>query len=79
MATLAVSDIWADESDALMSAMGVVADSLDGWEMPVRAVQISATGGSLSVQGTVKRGLSHRLWVLGSSYRKIRFSRRAGG
>lgn len=39
----------------------------EGCGMPVRAVQISAIGGDASVQGTVKRGLSQRLWMLGSS------------
>jgi hypothetical protein len=35
--------------------------------MPVVAVHISSMGGVGSVQGTVKRGLSQRLCVLGSS------------
>lgn len=39
----------------------------DGRVTPVKAWKMSATGGSASDQGTVKRGLSQRLWVLGSS------------
>ena len=34
---------------------------------PVKAVQISSTWGDASDHGTMKRGLSQRLWVLGSS------------
>jgi hypothetical protein len=41
--------------------------SAEGRTTPVRAWKISATGGSASSQGTVKRGLSQRLCVLGSS------------
>lgn len=40
---------------------------VEGCGMPVRAVQISAMGGSASGQGTVKRGLSQRLFMEGSS------------
>lgn len=39
----------------------------DGRTTPVNAWKMSATGGSVSVQRTVNRGLSQRLWVLGSS------------
>ena len=47
-----------------MAGSGVEAGSM---AMPVRAWKISAVGGSASSQGTVKSGLSQRLWVLGSS------------
>lgn len=51
--------------DTEVLGSGVVA--AEGCGMPVRAVQISAIGGEASVHGTVKRGLSQRLWMLGSS------------
>lgn len=47
--------------------------------MPVAAVHISSTGGLASDHGTVNRGLSQRLWVLGSSYLNMRFWWRSGG
>lgn len=52
---------------------------IDGQGIPVRALQMSATGGAASAKGTVNRGLSQRLCVLGSSYRKIRFWKKSGG
>ena len=66
-------------ADVRVGSWSVVSVVVSGWAMPVRAVQISAIGGFASLQGTVKRGLSHLLCVLGSSYRKMRFWRRAGG
>lgn len=47
--------------------------------MPVAAVHISSIGGLASVHGTVNKGLSQRLWVLGSSYLNMRFWCRAEG
>lgn len=69
VAILAVSDICVDASEAPSSETGgsfpVSAD--EGCGSPVSAVQISAIGGSASVQGIVNNGLSHRPAVLGSS------------
>lgn len=71
VAILAVSEICVEARDELRFAIGAVGDvvsvAVDGCGRPVRAVQISATGGSASVQGIVNSGLSHLLWVLGSS------------
>lgn len=71
VAILAVSESCVDARDEVMFAIGGVGgvDSVgvDGCGRPVSAVQISATGGSASVQGIVNKGLSHLLWVLGSS------------
>ena len=47
--------------------------------MPVVAVHISAIGGVGSVHGTVNKGLSQRLWVLGSSYLNMRLWCRSDG
>lgn len=44
-----------------------VADCSLGTGMPVKAVHISSAGGVGSLHGTVKSGLSQRLWVVGSS------------
>ena len=70
-AMLAVSVRWVLDRAAARGEMVVVvsdsAGACDGCGMPDRAVQMSAEGGSGSDQGTVKRGLSQRLWVLGSS------------
>ena len=66
VAMLAVSDgTWGVVGVGVGLVMGSV--GVDGCGMPVSAVQISAIGGCSSNQGTVKRGLSQRLWVLGSS------------
>ena len=66
VAMLAVSDgTWEVVRVGVASVVASV--GVEGCGMPVNAVQISAIGGSWSTQGTVKRGLSQRLWVLGSS------------
>lgn len=66
VAMLAVSDgTWGVVGVGVGLAMGSV--GVEGCGMPVSAVQISAIGGCSSNQGIVKRGLSQRLWVLGSS------------
>lgn len=65
---LAASERVDDASDSVRLGTGVVVCvCADGRTTPVRAWKISATGGSLSGQGTVNSGLSQRLWVLGSS------------
>lgn len=62
---LGFSGFWAVE----VESVGVVSDVEDNFGMvvPVIADQISSTGGFGSDQGTVKRGLSHLLIVVGSS------------
>lgn len=66
VAMLAVSDgTWGVVGVGVGLVMGSV--GVEGCGMPVSAVQISAIGGCSSNQGTVKRGLSQRLCVLGSS------------
>lgn len=65
---LAMSERVLDARDWVRLDTGVSAGaSADGSTTPDRAWKMSATGGSGSDQGTVKRGLSQRLWVLGSS------------
>lgn len=64
VAMLAVSVRFAFSVGVGVTATGA---GVDGCGMPVRDVQISAIGGSGSEYGIVKRGLSQRLWVLGSS------------
>lgn len=67
VAMLSVSEVVlmdAVGAGVMLEVCGAVAD---GCGIPVSAVQISAIGGSASKYGTVKRGLSQRLWVLGSS------------
>jgi hypothetical protein len=74
-ATLAVSESRGYEGEAEeVSVVGVrrVVDVVLGTEVrsraiPVAAVQISSTGGAGSDHGTVNRGLSQRLSVVGSS------------
>lgn len=68
VATLAVSVpvVSVLGGGAVLPLAGVVV-VVSGEAIPVRAVQISPTGGSGSVHGTVNNGLSHRLCVLGSS------------
>lgn len=60
---LAVSERRALDASTLVSDVTGVSGSVevDGCGMPVRAVQISAMGGSGSLHRTVKRGLSQRL------------------
>lgn len=58
---------------------GVSEGKLFSISMPVAAVHISSIGGRASDHGTVNRGLSQRLWVLGSSYLKMRFWCRSEG
>lgn len=66
VAILAVSDgTWGVVAVGVGLVMGSV--GVEGCGMPVSAAQISAIGGCSSNQGTVKRGLSQRLCVLGSS------------
>lgn len=66
--TLAVSDGRLVFASGVVEEVGVVSvPACEGCGIPVNAVQISAIGGSSSNQGIVKSGLSHRLWVLGSS------------
>lgn len=66
VAILAVSDgTWGVVAVGVGLVIGSV--GVEGCGMPVSAVQISAIGGCSSNQGTVKRGLSQRLCVLGSS------------
>lgn len=69
VAILAVLESVVDAREAVRFDTGVCAGAVDaeGRLVPVSAVQMSAVGGSASDQGTVKRGLSQRLWVLGSS------------
>lgn len=43
--------------------------------LPTRASHISSQGGVSSSSTTMNRGLSHRVMPLGSSYRKMRFSK----
>jgi hypothetical protein len=68
VAILAVSEMVVFARESVRLGIGaVVSVSVDGRTTPVRAWKMSATGGCGSSQGTVKRGLSQRLWVLGSS------------
>ena len=65
---LAASEMVDEARDSTRLETGVtVGASAEGRTTPVRAWKMSATGGSASSQGTVKRGLSQRLCVLGSS------------
>lgn len=81
VAILAVSESVVDARDVVRFETGVVAGAAEaeGSAVPVSAVQMAAMGGSGSDQGTVKSGLSQRLCVLGSSYRKMRLLRSSGG
>ena len=56
-------------ADVFVEPVGVVSVVEDGFRIvvPVIADQISSIGGVASDQGTVKRGLSHLLIVVGSS------------
>ena len=68
VAVLATSEMVVDLRASIRLAVGVsVGASVEGRTTPVRASKMSETGGSASAQGTVKSGLSQRLWVLGSS------------
>ena len=54
--------------EVVRSVIGVMGGaSAEGRTMPVNAWNMSAIGGVSSAQGTVKSGLSQRLWVVGSS------------
>lgn len=66
--TLAALDMFVAAREEVRSVMAVTTGACaEGRTTPVRAWKISAIGGVSSDQGTVKRGLSQRLWVLGSS------------
>lgn len=68
VAVLATSEMVVDARESVSLGIAVsVGASVDGRTTPVKAAKMSATGGSGSSQGTVNRGLSQRLWVLGSS------------
>ena len=57
----------------VVAVSGVSEAKVFSISMPVAAVHISSIGGRASDHGTVNRGLSQRLWVLGSSYLNMRF------
>lgn len=66
--TLAAEEREVELRVVVRSEMGVMVGSwAEGRITPDRAWKMSATGGVSSAQGTVKRGLSQRLWVDGSS------------
>lgn len=68
VAVLAASEMVVDLRESIRLGRAVsVGASVDGRTTPVKASNMSATGGSASAHGTVNRGLSQRLCVLGSS------------
>lgn len=59
-------EVWVEAAAVSEAGVSVVEGSF-GMVVPVMADQMSSTGGVGSDHGTVKRGLSHLLIVVGSS------------